>query len=197
MSWSEIGQFFLKWWIEFALGGVSVILGIVARHYWKLTKENKKYSDEEKKQAFKTELTAEVKTLIKEVRASIHEEIENESSQVREEIAEYETNDCQRLTDLESRASILEDILASAINTLDAIKEGLLAVQGHEFRNKCRKLLAKPTISPEDFEQLESDHTAYNGLGGNHKGDSLFDQVKTKYYAQLRELIYNKFPLFF
>ena len=115
----------------------------------------------------------------------MREEIKQESTQVRGEIEEYETNDGVRLTDLEKRSVILEDTLSAVVENLDLIKQGLLAVQGHEFRNKCRKLLAQDYIKPEDYEQLESDHQAYNGLGGNHKGDSLFDQVKTKYYAQL------------
>ena len=102
-------------------------------------------------------------------------------------MAEYETNDGQRITTLENRADILEDTLTAVATNLDLIKKGLLAVQGHEFRNKCRKLLAQETISPDEYEQLESDHTAYNGLGGNHKGDSLFDQVKTKYYSHLQQ----------
>ncbi len=94
---------------------------------------------------------------------------------MREEIAEYETNDGERITALENRANILDDTLNAVTNSLDAIRNGLLAVQGHEFRNKCRKLLAQEEIKPEEYEQLESDHIAYNGLGGNHKGDSLFE----------------------
>lgn len=167
------------------LGGVSIALTAVARHYFKLAKQAKMQEDQDKKAAFKKELTNEVKALIKEVKETVHAEIEKESTQVREEMAEYETNDGERITALENRANILEDTLTAVSNSLDAIKNGLLAVQGHEFRNKCRKLLAQESIKQEEYEQLESDHIAYNGLGGNHKGDSLFDQVKTKYYSGL------------
>lgn len=187
MDWVEILAFVQKWWLEFVLGAVGVGLGALSRHYYKLSKIAKEQSNQQKKEAFKEELTAEVKELIKEVRDSIHTEIEQESSQVREEIAEYETNDCQRITSLEGRADILEDTLTAVVDSLDAIKGGLLAVQGHEFRNKCRRLLRQETIAYDEYEQLESDHIAYNSLGGNHKGDSLFDQVKTKYYAQLQD----------
>ena len=158
-------------------------MGIIARHYYKLNKKAKQQDERDKKTAFKEELTNEVKALVKEVRNQVHEEIKNESAQVREEMAEYETNDGQRITCLEERADILEDTLTAVVDNLELIKSGLLAVQGHEFRNKCRRLLTQEEIKPEDYEQLESDHLAYNGLGGNHKGDSLFDQVKTKYYA--------------
>lgn len=189
MDWTEILLFIQKWWLEFVLGGIGVGLGILARHWWKLAKTGKEAAEQEKKNAFKKELTAEVKGLVEEVRKDIYESMDkkicDESTQVREEIAEYETNDGERLTSLEKRSEILEDTLTAVVNNLDLIKSGLLAVQGHEFRNKCRKLLAQDTITPDEYEQLESDHVAYNGLGGNHKGDSLFDQVKTKYYSSL------------
>ena len=187
MEWADVVTFFQKWGLELILGGIGAVLTGIARHYYTLAKKAKASEDIEKKQAFKQELTSEVKELIKEVRDQVHAEIEAESSQVREEMAEYETNDGERITLLETRADILEDTLTAVTDSLDAIKGGLLAVQGHEFRNKCRKLLLQEDIKPDEYEQLESDHTAYNGLGGNHKGDSLFDQVKTKYYAQLKQ----------
>ena len=185
MDWNAVLVFIQNWWLEFLLGGIGVALTAVARHYFKMAKDNKANSDKEKKEAFKKELTAEVKSLVQEVKKQIRQEIEQESSSVREEMAEYETNDGERITALESKTAILEDTLSAVAGSLDAIKNGLLAVQGHEFRNKCRKLLRKDYIEIEEYEQLESDHIAYNGLGGNHNGDSLFDQVKTKYYSQL------------
>lgn len=175
MEWADVLLFIQKWWLEFVLGGLGVGITFVARHYWKLAKENKEQADKEKKEAFRQELTNEVKNLIKEVQEQVRNDIENESTQVREEMAEYETNDGQRITCLEGRADILENTLNAVVSNLELIKNGLLAVQGHEFRNKCRKLLRQETITLDEYEQLESDHIAYNGLGGNHKGDSLFD----------------------
>ena len=185
MDWNTIWEFICKWWLEFVLGGVGIGLTFVAKHYFNLAKRGKEQLEKEKQKAFKEELTGEVKELIKEVRQQVKEEICQESKQVREEIAEYETNDGERIHALEGRTKILEDTLSAVVTSLDAIKDGLLAVQGHEFRNKCRKYLAMDCIKPEDYEQLEADHIAYNKLGGNHKGDSLFEQVKTKYFAQL------------
>lgn len=186
MTWGEILVFVQKWWLEFVLAGIGTGLTFTARHYFKIAKDVKRQAELEKQSVFKQELTNEVKSLIKDVRDQIRLEIQQESTQVREEIAEYETNDCERITDLERRTNILEDTLTAVVGSLDIIKEGLLAIQGHEFRNKCRRLLAKDTILLDEYEQLESDHMVYNELGGNHKGDSLFDQVKTKYYAQLK-----------
>lgn len=187
MDWNEILVFIQKWWLEFVLGGAGIGLSIMARYFYKQMKKAKEIENQEKKAAFKEELTNEVKLLVKTVHEEVKAEIEAESKQVREEMAEYETNDGERITALENRSDILEDTLSAVVDNLDKIKEGLLAVQGHEFRNKCRRLLQMEYIKPEDYEQLESDHRAYNNLGGNHKGDSLFDQVKTKYYSQLQQ----------
>ena len=128
MELIDIWLFIEKWWLEFLLSGAGIAITTVARHYYKLNKDHKAQEDIEKKEAFKKELTLEVKELIKEVRKQVHKEIETESKQVRDEIAEYETNDGQRLTSLEKRSNILEDTLTAVANNLDLIKNGLLAV---------------------------------------------------------------------
>lgn len=64
---------------------------------------------------------------------------------------------------------------------MDCLKRGMLSMQGKEFRAECEKVLAEDhVLTLDEFEQLEEDHAAYNGLGGNHKGDSLFALVKKK-----------------
>ena len=64
---------------------------------------------------------------------------------------------------------------------MDVIKAGLLSVQGDAFKAKCRDALREDnTITIEQFEALEKEHTVYNGLGGNHTGDELFKLVKHK-----------------
>ena len=42
-------------------------------------------------------------------------------------------------------------------------------------------------ITLDEWEELDIDHTAYNGLGGNHKGDHLFSLVKKKVEAGFAE----------
>ena len=32
----------------------------------------------------------------------------------------------------------------------------------------------------DEWEEIDADHEAYNGLGGNHKGDHLYELVKKK-----------------
>lgn len=69
---------------------------------------------------------------------------------------------------------------------LKALKDGMLSVQGKKFKQDCRDLLADDhIITLDEWEEIEADHEAYNGLGGNHKGDSLFNLVKIKAEEQL------------
>jgi hypothetical protein len=68
MTGAEIGLFFEKWGLELLLSGLGAVLTGMVVHYRKLIKKGKISEDQEKKQAFKEELTAEVKGLIKEVK---------------------------------------------------------------------------------------------------------------------------------
>lgn len=64
---------------------------------------------------------------------------------------------------------------------IDVLKKGVLSIQGKQFREECERLLEEGySISLEEFQDLDTDHQVYNNLGGNHKGDSLFDLVKKK-----------------
>lgn len=69
---------------------------------------------------------------------------------------------------------------------MEDLRAGVLSVQGDAFKAKCREAIhSDEPISLELFEQLERDHNAYNGLGGNHDGDALFDLVRKKFEHQL------------
>ena len=93
------------------------------------------------------------------------------------------TVDDLQITDQTFRAD-LDSVHAS----LETITVGLLSVQGKAFREQCRKLLdPSHVITLDEYEQLVEDHDAYNELGGNHRGDQLFDAAKIKYHAQFSE----------
>lgn len=86
-----------------------------------------------------------------------------------------------------------DDKLRKEINNtskaLDSIMKGLLSVQGRQFKKHCRELLEKGhEITTEEYEEIVSDHKAYNGLKGNHEGDALFDSVVIKYNAQISKV---------
>lgn len=64
---------------------------------------------------------------------------------------------------------------------MSALKGGLLSVQGRNFKSQCRHLLEEDHgITLDEWEEIDADHEAYNSLGGNHKGDELFELVKQK-----------------
>ena len=69
---------------------------------------------------------------------------------------------------------------------LQTLTTGVLSVQGHGFREACRRLL-KPehTISIDEYEQICQDHFVYHELGGNHLGDQLFQSIERKFNQQM------------
>ena len=74
------------------------------------------------------------------------------------------------------------------MNQIENLTAGVLSLQGKEFRARCRELLdADHVITVDEFEEITEDHDAYNGLGGNHKGDLLFNAVVKKFNSQLNK----------
>lgn len=63
---------------------------------------------------------------------------------------------------------------------IDLLKKGVLSFQGRIFKDSCRAFLSADEISLEAFEDIEADHEVYNGLGGNHEGDILFNLSKKR-----------------
>lgn len=64
---------------------------------------------------------------------------------------------------------------------VDLMKNGILMIQGKMFRDHCKDLLKEShTITTEEWEEISNEHTVYNSLGGNHRGDELFQFVKAK-----------------
>lgn len=62
-----------------------------------------------------------------------------------------------------------------------ALKNGILSLQGRNFKQDCRNLLQEDhTITLEEFEALQAEHNVYKSLGGNHDGDELFEMARKK-----------------
>lgn len=65
---------------------------------------------------------------------------------------------------------------------IDGLRDGVLSIQGREFKEYCKELLKEAhVITASEYEQILIDHIAYNKLGGNHEGDALFSMVEAKY----------------
>ena len=88
------------------------------------------------------------------------------------------------LDTLTERSDENDRIMRGQMNELRA---GLLAIQGDAFKQKCHNLLLEEHhITLSEFENISKDHEAYNGLGGNHEGDQMFDLVRRKFENTLK-----------
>ena len=82
-------------------------------------------------------------------------------------------------------AAIREQIVAIQDN-LTTLTEGMLSIQGRQFKEECRVLLQENhNITLAEFEHITNEHRIYNELHGNHEGDNLYNLVATKYKANL------------
>lgn len=89
--------------------------------------------------------------------------------------------------DLQKKDTNIEASIEVVTSQMENLTAGVLSMQGKEFRAKCRELLApEHVITVDEFEEITEDHDAYNGLGGNHKGDILFNAVVEKFNKQLK-----------
>ena len=69
---------------------------------------------------------------------------------------------------------------------IDVVRDGVLSIQGKQFKDDCRKLLNPDhEITLDEFEEIESDHETYNKMNGNHTGDKLFQMVEQKFRNSL------------
>jgi hypothetical protein len=76
---------------------------------------------------------------------------------------------------------VLQGEIDDLKDELNCLKKGILSLQGRQFKQACIMLLNENhDISLEEYQEIDNDHDAYNGLGGNHNGDRLFNLVKKK-----------------
>ena len=77
--------------------------------------------------------------------------------------------------------------IAGIRNNLTTLTEGILSIQGRQFKEECRALLENDhEITLKEFEHITNEHRIYNALRGNHDGDDLYNLVETKYRANLK-----------
>lgn len=155
----------LQWIMQYWLG---ILFGLIIAGAAFFRKRIKTWYDtyrEDREKKFRKSIVKEIKPMLEE---AIQRSDESDVA-IRSQIGELQHN-----------LSNVKDEVAN-------VKAGLLSVQSAAFKVKCREYL-KPdaSISLEQFELLERDHEAYNGLGGNHDGDQLFQLVKKKFENSLK-----------
>lgn len=178
----------LKYWVELILGLIVTGGGFVIKRYLRLEKkerqrEQKEYFDK-MLEKIQTENQHVLKSLEKE-----HDEM-NQTSEDKYDEINTKVDKALEAGREESKSddAVLEEEISALKKNITALTAGVLSMQGKEFRNNCRKLLAEDhVITLDEWEELDKDHMAYNGLGGNHKGDHLFSLVKKKVEAGFAE----------
>lgn len=183
-----IGSIVLKYWVELILGLIVTGGGFVIKRYLRLEKkerqrEQKEYFDK-MLEKIQTENQHVLKSLEKE-HDKMNQKSENKYNEINTKVDEALEAGRE---ESKSDDAVLEEEISALKKNITALTAGVLSMQGKEFRNNCRKLLAEDhVITLDEWEELDKDHIAYNGLGGNHKGDHLFSLVKKKVEAGFAE----------
>lgn len=202
--WDQIGSIIVKYWVEFVLGAIVAGGGFFVKRYWKLERAERKRERQEELDAIKESIHQETEE-ITQTSQERYEEIqktycemaelstqryETVQKRIDDEVREKE-QDLTLLMQAAYQESVNDDKRIEAhvdavAENVDILRAGLLSMQGHEFRKKCRVLLEEGhKITTEEWETISDDYDAYKGLGGNHNGDTLFEAVKKKYEAAL------------
>ena len=148
-----LADIFVNYWLQWILGIIAAGIALWAKRYIKLEKKTIQDKQKERMQELRTEVKDEI---TKELNEQV-EKLSNEDAKIYQEI----------------------EIMSEKV---EIVGSGVLAIQGQVFKEECRRLLDENHhITLDEFEQLQQDHEVYNNLGGNHKGDELFEAAKTKY----------------
>lgn len=157
-------EFITQYWIEVIFGLICAAIAYITRQG---TAKYKKLLEAEKI-AKKNEFWDDVKNVIKQDHSDLEEKI---NQRTLESLDRYEKT-CKQIEQTNENLSVL--------------KQGMLSVQGKEFKEGCRALLDNNhDITLSEFEDISVEHNVYKHLGGNHDGDALFDLVKAKYEKSL------------
>ena len=183
-----IGSIVLKYWVEFILGLIVAGGGFLIKRYLRLEKEERQREQKEYFDKMLEKIQSENQQVLKSLEKE-HDKMNQNSEDKYNEI-NTKVDKALEAGREESKAddAVLEKEISAMKKNIAALTASVLSMQGKEFINNCRKLLAEDhIITLDEWEELDIDHTAYNGLGGNHKGDHLFSLVKKKVEAGFAE----------
>lgn len=183
-----IGSIVLKYWVELILGLIVAGGGFLIKRYLRLEKEER----QREQKAYFDKMLEKIQNENQQVLKSLEKEHDKMNQKSEDKYNEINTKVDEALEvgreESKSDDAVLEKEISALEKNITALTAGVLSMQGKEFRNNCRKLLAEDhVITLDEWEELDKDHTAYNGLGGNHKGDHLFSLVRKKVEAGFAE----------
>ena len=153
-------DFIVKYWLQVLFGIITAGLSALCRHFYVKFKAERKQKETDFQAALRKDIADAIAVEHQKITSSIAAEVQK----------------------LGEKDSVFEDQISTLNQSMKDIKTGLLSVQGTTFKEQCRELLkTEHEITLAEFEQISLDHSAYNGLGGNHDGDQLFALVEIKY----------------
>ena len=162
----EVLQWIGTHWVEWLFCLIGIVLTFLAKHHVKVQKEllEEKWKDKEKNMC-----------------GTIITTFENNLDEVRKNSSEREASIRNDLTTMHDELVKKDSEIKKDIGTL---QDGILSIQGKQFRELCENLLEQDYITVEEYEDFETEYAVYKGLGGNHKGDALHERVVAKYDRQ-------------
>lgn len=159
-----VWDFIVQYWLQFFLGLIASGVTALAAHFYKLYKNEQK----RKRSELDNRFIEEVKELINDNNKDVLKVVRDE------EIASAKAD------------KRMDEQMQQIQSNLAILTEGMLSIQGKQFKDECRMLLRDDhVITLQEFEGVTNEHRIYNILKGNHEGDSLYSLVKVKYEAGL------------
>lgn len=145
-----------KYWVQWICTIIAGGIALLARHHIKLQKE-----------AFETQWSKKEEGICNKIVNTLEPQITRVEAQAKAEDEKIH----QELNEIH------QDI--------DTMSDGILSIQGKQFKDYCERLL-KPGhfISIDEYEEFESDYEVYKKLKGNHRGDALHARIVEKFSTQ-------------
>ena len=167
-------DFIVKYWLEVAFGLVCATIAWLARHYIQLQKETDKNHQDQ--------LLDSIQNKINEQYEKTQQQIDNQYNKIQQQM-DLQYKNLINLVELQNKE--IQHVDTKITTDLVNMKKDVLSIEGSFFKQECRRLLHKDhIITEEEFNTITVQHIAYNGLGGNHEGDAMYDSVNLKYHNQ-------------
>jgi hypothetical protein len=145
-------EFIIKYWLQFLLGLLTMGITFWVKHYSSWVLK-KRAEDKEK--------------FVQEIIDKMKIEMEEENARFRKESEEADFS--------------IEEEISTMNKTVESLKQGVLSIQGKQFKDNCRRLLEQGhEITLDEYRMCCEEHDIYNKLSGNHDGDTLFNLVSKK-----------------
>lgn len=179
----------MKYWLEVIFGLVISALTFMVRHHLKLMKESQERHESDLLATIDKKLDDHKKDMKTEL-SSFDKRLETQKTDMQAQMTVCYTNMTNLIQERENSLMNEDDGIRQDIQSLtgelSSVKNGMLAVQGRAFKEECYRLLRSDhTITITEYENILSEHSVYNALGGNHEGDSIFAMVEAKFQKNL------------